>query len=82
MKGATYIPLPGDIVKAKKAVVNVQNKDNKYLLWAVLSALHPANDHADRVSKYRDYKNELNFDGIESPVSVKGYPKFERQNKK
>lgn len=47
----------------------------------MLSALYPAKDHVDRVSKYEDYQNELNFDGIEFPVSAKDYPKFEKLNR-
>ena len=44
-RGSSYIDLPKKI-KAKKAVINVQNKDNKCFMWAILSALHPTEKDA------------------------------------
>ena len=40
MKGSSYIPLP-DWILNKKAIVNIQNKDEKCFLWCVLRYLHP-----------------------------------------
>lgn len=48
--------------------------------WAILSALHPAKSNSQRLSNYKRYENELNFDGIEFPVSVKDIDKFMKQN--
>ncbi|GFW00194.1 uncharacterized protein TNCV_2914761 [Trichonephila clavipes] len=49
LRGSSYIDLPKTI-KAKKAVINVKNlDDNKCFMWAILSALHPADDHVDRI---------------------------------
>ena len=42
MKAASYIELP-PFIKNKQACVNVENKDNKCFMWAILSALHPVN---------------------------------------
>ena len=47
--------------------------------------LHIAGDtievvHAERVSHYQRYRNELNFNGIEFPVNREGIKKFERLN--
>ncbi|GFX51680.1 uncharacterized protein TNCV_5013831 [Trichonephila clavipes] len=70
LRGASYIDLPKTI-KAKKAVINVKNlDDNKCFMWAILSALHPADDHVERISKYKPYENELNFEGIEFAVKM------------
>ena len=38
--------------------------------WALLSALHPAHDNADRVSKYLPYAQELDFTGVEFPATL------------
>ena len=38
LTGSSYIPLPKKA--AKKAIVNVQNKDQECFRWAILSALH------------------------------------------
>ena len=51
-------------------------------MWAVLSALHH-NDierNHDRVNKYKQYENELKFDGIEFPVKKDKFLKFEKLN--
>ncbi|GFW55306.1 uncharacterized protein TNCV_116921 [Trichonephila clavipes] len=81
LRGSSYIDLPKKI-KDKKAVINVKNDDNKCFMWSVLSALHPADDHVDRISKYKPYKNELNFEGIEFPVKMddRVFKRFERLN--
>ena len=38
--------------------------------WALLSALHPADKNAQRVSKYVEYKDELNFDDLTFPFDI------------
>ncbi|XP_043469797.1 uncharacterized protein LOC122503358 [Leptopilina heterotoma] len=79
MRASSYIDLPSQI-KRKKACINVQNKDNECFKWAVLSALHPNVVRSDRVSNYKEFENELNFDGIDFPVTLKNVPKFEKLN--
>ena len=39
-------------------------------MWAVLSSLHPIKQNAERVSNYTNFENELNFTGIDFPVSI------------
>ena len=62
--------------------MNVKNQDNECLKWALLSALHPVEHgrNPDRVSKYKQYENELNFAGVGFPVTLKDIPKVEKQN--
>ena len=50
-KGSSYIPLP-DWITNKKAIVNIENKDEKCFLWCILRYLHPRN---------RDNNNNNNF---------------------
>ena len=40
LRGAQYIVLPKKI-SDKKAIINIQNEDNKCFLWAIHGALHP-----------------------------------------
>ncbi|GET60429.1 uncharacterized protein LOC110250844 [Rhizophagus irregularis DAOM 181602=DAOM 197198] len=79
--GAGHIPLPKDLV-TKKGVVNPANDDDKCFQWAILAALHPVEKNAERISKYKEYVNELNFEGIEFPVQADEVilRRFERQN--
>ena len=77
--GSSYIPTPF----RSSNIVNVQNKkDNKCFLWSILAKLHPAKDHCERVTKYQEYENELNMEGIEYPVTKHDIVKFEKQNPK
>ncbi|GET57677.1 hypothetical protein RIR_jg6502.t2 [Rhizophagus irregularis DAOM 181602=DAOM 197198] len=79
--GAGHIPLPKDLA-TKKGVVNPANDDDKCFQWAILAALHPVEKNAERISKYKEYVNELNFEGIEFSVQADEVilRRFERQN--
>ena len=80
LRGETWIALPKELVN-KKAIINIQNKDNKCFLWCVLRALNPKVNHPERVDKeLKLNENTLNMDGIEYPVSLKDIDKFENQN--
>ena len=79
MNGKSHIPLP-DFLMRKKAIINMQNKDDKCFLWSVLRYLHPREKHSTRINDLREYENDLNFKGIEFPVKVKDIQKFENQN--
>ncbi|XP_069109117.1 uncharacterized protein [Argopecten irradians] len=81
LEGSSYIPLPSNIQK-KKAVLNIQNTDQKCFLWSVLASIHhfPFENHPDRVSNYIQYESELNIDGIEFPLPLSQVSKFEKQN--
>ena len=76
MKGSTYIPLP-DFIMRKKAIINMENKDNKCFLWSVLCYLHPVQKNGSRINDLRKYENDLNFEGIDFPVKLKDIAKFE-----
>ena len=79
MRGSSYVELPA-VLAHKKAVINVQNEDDQCFKYAVLSAIHNFDSHPERVSKYKKHKDELDFTGIEFPVSIDDIPKFERKN--
>ena len=79
MKGSSYIPLANFIMR-KKAILNMENKDDKCFLWCLLRYLHPREKHSTRINDLREYENDLNFKGIDFPVKVKDIPKFENQN--
>ena len=78
LKGSSYIELP-KCLQTKKAIVNVKNEENKCLQWALLSCLHPAKDHTQRVNKCMQFK-ELRFTGVDFPVPLSQMPKVERLN--
>ena len=50
LKGNSYIPLPLKLAQ-KKAIINMQNEDNKCFTWSVLRALNPKEENAVRIDK-------------------------------
>ena len=79
MKGSSYIPLP-DFIMRKKAIINMENKDNRCFLWSVLRYLRPIEKHETRLTDIRKYENDLNVKGIFFAVKLKDIPKFENPN--
>ena len=48
------------------AILNIENIDKYCFLWSILAYLHPCNNnHPNRVSKYRQYFNELSIQGFD-----------------
>ena len=79
IKGSSHTPLP-DFLMRKKAIINMENKDDKCFLWCVLRYLHPREKHSTRINDLREYENDLNFKVINFPVKVKDIQKFENPN--
>ena len=79
LKGSQYIDLPPK-VKNSKAVINIQNDDDKCFLWSLLAYLYEPNYNRERVNHYKQYESELNMNGIAYPISVEDVPKFQKQN--
>jgi len=77
--GSTYIPTPQWLAN-KHCAVNVKHEGVRCFVYAILSALHPAADHPDRISNYRKYENTLNVTGLTFPLAVRDVPKFEALN--
>ena len=81
LMGSSYIKLP-EYVANKKAVLNIQNQDNKCILWSILAHLHPIarKNNPQRVTKYRPYENELNMAGVTYPTPLADITKIENNN--
>ena len=79
MKGSSYIPLP-DWISNKKAIVNIENKDEKCFLWCILRYLYPRDRDEERLTDLKNYENSLNTKGITFPMKLKDISKFEKLN--
>ena len=79
MKGSSYIPLP-DWISKKRAIINIQNRDEKCFLWCVLRYLHPKEKDASRLTDLKKYEHSLNTKGINFPMKIKHISKFEKLN--
>ena len=49
MNGSSYIPLP-DWISKKRAIINIQNKDEKCFLWCVVRYLNPRDKNDARLT--------------------------------
>ncbi len=81
LRGGTFLPLPANLTK-KKAIINVRNKDNECLKWALRAALFPPKDgkNQQRPSKY-PVDDGINYVGIDFPTPVKQIDKQKPRNK-
>ena len=72
------MPLPQKL-KNKKAIVNIQNRDNQCLRWALRAVLFTPRGDMRRTSSYPT-DDGLHFAGIDFPTPVSQIDKLERQN--
>ena len=81
LNGSSYIELPTDLRNTKKGLINIKNEDNKCFRWCHIRHLNPQEKNPQRIKK-EDKKmiNELNYDGINFPLSQKHYNKVKKQN--
>ena len=79
-KGSSYIPPLPDWISNKKAIVNIQNKDEKCFLWCVLRYLHPIDKNKEKLTDLKKYEFSLSTKGISFPMKLKDISKFEKLN--
>ena len=79
MNGSSYIPLP-DWISKKRAIINIQKRDEKCFLWCVLRYLYPRDKNDTRLTDLKKYENSLNTKGINFPMKLKDISKFEKLN--
>ena len=77
--GGCHKKLPKKL-QAKKAIINIQNDDQKCFLWAVCAYLFPVEFHPERVKNYLKYENLFNLTGITFPMKISQITKFENLN--
>ena len=77
----SYIELPTELRNSKKGLINMKNKDEECFRWCHIRHLNPQIKCPERI-KIEDKKmiNELNYDGIDFPLSQKHCNKVEKQN--
>ena len=81
LHGSSYIELPTELRNPKKGLINIKNKDDECFRWCHIRHLNPQIEQAVRIKKGdKQMINELNYEGIEFPVSQKHYNKVEKQN--
>jgi hypothetical protein len=79
LRGSAYIPLDS-YINNKKCCVNIQNTDDKCLMYCVLYHFHQKEltSHPERVSHYAKYEKEFDFKGVQFPVKINAIDKIEQ----
>ena len=81
LTGSSYIKLPTELQHNKHGLINLKNKDNECFRWCHVRHLNPRENNPQRIKKTdKAFMPQLNYQGIEFPVSVKQYNKIETQN--
>ncbi len=78
LRGGSFMDLPKKL-KNKKSILNIQNRDNQCLRWAIRAALFSPTGDMRRPSSYPT-EDGLDFTGIDFPTPVKQIDRLERQN--
>ena len=76
---SSYIELPPELRNSEKGLINIKNKDNECFRWCHIRHLNPQEKDSQRIKKIdKQYINQLDYDGIEFPVSGKQINKIEK----
>ena len=82
LKGGSYIDLPENFKhNNNKGLLNIKNKDDKCFMWCHIAYVFPtASDHKNRLSKYINPENDVDYTGITFPVTLNQIDKIEKLN--
>lgn len=81
MKGSTHIQLPKELQNGAKGLINMKNEDNQCFRWCHIRHLNPQDTNTQRIKKSdKVVIKNLDYTGIEFPVTIKQVNKIEKQN--
>ena len=81
MKGSSYIKLPQELRNSSKGLINMKNEDNECFRWCHIRHLNSQDKYPQRIKKSdKQHIQDLDYTGIEFPVTTKQYNKIEKQN--
>ena len=82
LRGSSYTPLPKELRNSMCGLINLQNKDDKCLLWSLVRHLNPRKKNPQRITKDdMEFAKSLDFSGITFPVTRNQINRIETQNK-
>ena len=78
---SSYIELPMNLRNPVKGLINIKNEDDECFCWCHIRHLNPQIKHPERIKKDdKPFVGELNYQGIEFPVSQKQYNTIKKHN--
>ncbi|XP_068761891.1 uncharacterized protein [Montipora capricornis] len=82
IKGSCYIKLPTELRNSAKDLINMKNEDNECFRWCHIRYSNPQAKYPQRIKKSdKAFIQNLDYQGIEFPVTIKQINKIEKQNK-
>ena len=73
-----YVKLPAELRSPKEGLINIKNNNQKCFLWCHIKHINQVKIHPKRITqKDKELVSDLNYDGIEFPVSGKIFSKIE-----
>ena len=79
IRGSSYIATPSDFIN-NRFLLNIKNNDQLCFAYCIIAALFPVDNNRNRVGNYTAKLNNLNWTGINFPVTLNQIPLFEKQN--
>ena len=80
LRGSSYINLPQEFNNSAKGLINIKSDDNECFRWYHIRYLN-SRDNPQRIKKIdRAYVKNLDYNGIEFPVTINQINKIEKQN--
>ena len=74
--------MPAELNHPMKGLINIKNNDNKCFLWCHVRYLNVNAVKLCRITKKdKEIAGELNYSGVDFPISKKDYSKIEVLNK-
>ena len=65
----------------KRGLINLQNEDDKCILWCITRYLNPRKVHPERITKDdREFAKTLDFKGVSFPAKRNQIDRIEKQN--
>lgn len=69
MRSGRFTELPESIIE-KKGVLNIQNSDEKCILWCILAHLFPTTTNQNRITNYKPHLDKLKTGNLKFPLTV------------
>lgn len=81
LKGSSYVKHPYKLENNNKGLINIKNDDNECFRWCHIRYLNPQDKNPHRIKKGdREYIRNLNYSGIELPITINQINKIEKRN--
>ena len=78
LSAAHFKPLPS-FLESKRAIINIQNNDQRCFAYALLSALKPHVKRPNRANSYIEFLQSYGLNGISYPIQPSELPALEEK---